>query len=879
MYGCHSGSTFRLVLVFFSVVLIVACDGASQDGDNNDNSDGGVVGNVGTGIVLSGSISIAPGSAIDSDVNDPDAVYESNNTLETAQTIGNPVTLGGYVNIAGSGEEGRSQLSGDENDYFVTQLFAGQSITINIADFNSPQPGSNSIGMFLLDADGNVVQHTTGQSQLDSINVNTTGIYYIRILALAGASNYVLTIGLSGNSVASNNADQNLDFVPGEVIVEFKQNVIQTSNTSSINSKVASLGLDVKAGVPSRAMLLSVSTGLRRDAALRTLGVKTVNRAQDDALNRKLETIEVASKLRERPEIKSARLNYYRQAAAIPNDEFYQFQWHYPQINLPEAWNVTTGDNNVIVAVIDTGVLLDHPDLVGQTVPGYDFIRDPQNAADGDGIDNNPYDVGDDANGNSSFHGTHVSGTVAAATDNNRGVAGIARDSRIMPIRVLGRFGGTDYDIEQGVRFAAGLPNDSGIVPAQKASVINLSLGGRTNSTVPPEAFRLARQAGVIIVAAAGNESSNTLSYPASLDGVVSVSAVAIDKTLAGYSNFGRTVDIAAPGGEFTDLNGDGFVDGVLSTAGFDTTGAIEFAYSFNQGTSMASPHVAGVAALMKAVYPELTPSDFDQVLEAGDITEDLGATGRDNNFGYGLINAYKAVTAASLLANEPVEPLTPSAEAIPGALNFGALTESFDFTISNAGEGDLAVLDISNDSDGWLTVSSLSVNAHGLGVYRALVNRDLLPPGTQTYSATINVSTSVNELNIPVIMQVFVNNVEDDAGLHYVLLKDAGTSATVKKMMVERVGGGYSFAFDGVFPGTYNIMSGTDSDNDGIVCEIAEACGVYYLPSQVIDIVVEQDSGNRGGINFETSFSNAINAQSQKRMLQPESNLIRILR
>ncbi|WP_455208635.1 S8 family peptidase [Kaarinaea lacus] len=861
-YGITGKSTIVCCLYTILIsVLLVACDvrrdinspPATNSSDNNNN----------TIVTLSGNISIAAGSAIDSDVNDPNAQYQSNDTLTDAQTIGNPTTLGGYVNLAGYGRTGRSFDAGDSDDYFIVQLFASQSITISVAEFD---PAANRIAMFLLDENGTVVAHTTGDRQTDVINVNASGIYYLRVLALAGASSYVVTIGLSGQQQSSSYGAMTVDqdFVPGEVIVEYKPgnrvlNQQQAASASAV--AIASLlGLELKSGHASRNLLLKLGSGSNVNQSFSALGIQRKITANNPEQQLKLDTIEMVKALRKRSDVVSARLNYIRKPFRVPNDEYYNFQWHYPQIDLPQAWDVTTGNNNVVVAVIDTGILSNHPDLQGQLVDGYDFIQDPENAGDGNGIDNDPYDVGDDTNGNSSFHGTHVSGTIAAASDNSNGVAGVAWGAKVMPLRALGRFGGTDYDIEQAVRFAAQLPNDSGTIPAQKADVINLSLGGPTNSTTPPEAFRLARQAGVIIVAASGNEASSGLNYPASLDGVVSVSAITINNALAPYSNFGNTIDIAAPGGNFSDVNGDGFADGVLSTVGSDANGPVQLGYAFYQGTSMASPHIAGVAALMKSVNASLTPNEFDQLLVGGEVTDDLGTLGRDNQFGYGLVNAYKAVVAARNLIEAPTEPRAPFAEAQPTALNFGSVGVSMELSIANAGDGDLQVLQITNDSNGWLRVSELSVDANGIGRYLVQVDRQVLPAETQTYSATITITTSSNSLSVPVLMQVYVANVEDNAGFHYAVLTDNVSQRMVQKVAAQLVNGEYRYSFNNVSQGSYTVSAGTDSDNDGRICEVAEACGTYLIPDYVVPIVVDGNSGNRSGINFETSFDNVIN-------------------
>ena len=401
---------------------------------------------------------------------------------------------------------------------------------------------------------------------------------------------YNLTVGQPAPAAAKNALRLSDEFVPGEVIVRFHA----PQRGSGPVASAAAIGMKTKAGAPEREMLLAIGDDIAQQQTVRLLGIPAAQlsvRAADSVMQRKLETLQMISALRKRPDVTSADPNYIRRPSAGTNDPQFPLQWNYPLINLPQAWDVTTGSTDVIVAVIDTGVLLNHPDLQGRLVAGYDFISDPAIAGDADGIDPNPDDPGDQTPGGSSFHGTHVAGTIAAATGNAIGVAGVTQATQIMPLRVLGIGGGTEYDVLQAVRFAAGLANDSGTLPAQKAAVINLSLGSGGFSQTAQEVFSAARAQGLIVVAAAGNASGTAPSYPAAYDGVVSVSAVDINGNLAWYSNSGQTIDVAAPGGDTgADFNGDGFPDGVLSTCGDDTSGSIRYTYCFSSGNIHGKP-------------------------------------------------------------------------------------------------------------------------------------------------------------------------------------------------------------------------------------------------------------------------------------------------
>ncbi len=823
---------------------------------------------------LSGTVSSAAGSVVDSDVNDPYAPYAPNDTPAQAQPIPNPVMVGGYVNVAGSGNGGRSFFSGDRSDYYRVSLAAGQTITLNIADFNA-----GDLNLFLYDAsDTSLVDSSEGTGTTESLTSPLSGDYVIRVYAYAGSSNYALVVGQDTAPASADRLVLSDDFVPGDIIVRFRDTA-QALGTDQ--ARAASLGLRARGGGNGRAMLLTLD-GLKSRQALGIASATAGQPAQrsrsaDPVKQLKLDTLQAIKALRKRDDVLYAEPNYIRHATRVPTDRYYDLQWHYPLINLPAAWDISTGDANVIVAVIDTGVLLRHPDLAGQFSAdgGYDFISDDLNANDGQpGIDDDPNDPGDKDYGGSSFHGTHVAGTVAAATrfsGTGTGVAGVAPGVKIMPLRVLGTRGGSDYDIIQAVRYAAGLSNDSGGVPARKADVINLSLGGAGYSQAAQNAYTAARNAGVVIVAAAGNESTSNPSYPAAYEGVISVSAVDIGKQLAPYSNYGTSIDVAAPGGSLNlDTNGDGYLDGVLSAVGDDSGGGgIDFVYKFYQGTSMAAPHMAGVVALMKSVHGDLTPDDVDNLLSSGRIVEDLGPDGRDNQFGHGLIDALKAVEEARRLATGGAIPDNPQLSVTPASLNFGGSLTRLPLSVTNGGTGTLEIDTVSDDAD-WLTVSADSVNAAGLGGYQVVVDRSGLSAGT--YTATITVTPTdpaLPAVTVPVIQQVGAPAIASNAGFHYVLLVDVKTGRASRSQWAGAPRNGeYRFRLDNVPIAEgqrYILLAGTDQNNDGIICDAGEACGVYLSRSQPKTIGT---GDSHRGLDFVSGFS--IGLQNQSASLIP---------
>lgn len=773
-----------------------------------------------------GVISAAAGSSVDSDVNDPNAPYASNNTAATAQVIGNPAIVGGYANRAGTGNSGRLQADGDTDDIYRVDLVAGQVLTLTIAD-----PVGGDLDLYLMDTAQNPVASSEGPDVTDTITVVTSGTYLVDVFAYRGASSYTLAIGQGVNPASAPRLSVLADFVPGELVARFEP---ARRGIESMATKLSGMGMTVADG-GTAATDGPVLVKLDESPAPRSSAQAATGTPQPQppwliaghpALLRKWRTLKAIKDLRRQSGVRYAEPNYLLKASSIPNDPYFRSQWHYPLINLPQAWDITTGSSAVIVAVIDTGVLLSHPDLQGKLVGGYDFISDPARSLDGDGRDPNPDDPGDKCcSGSSSFHGTHVAGTIAAATNNGIGVAGVAWNARIMPLRALGaERKGTGSDLDQAILYAAGLPNASGTLPARRADIINLSLGGPDYSQAEQDVITQARNQGVIIIASAGNEAENgnPVIYPAAYAGVVSTGAVAIDKSRAPYSDFNAFVDIAAPGGDMSlDRDGDGYVDGVLSTVGDDSSGAVRYVYAFEEGTSMAAPHVSGVVALMKAVDPGLTPAKVDTLLASGALTQDLGAPGRDDEFGYGLVDAYAAVVAVQ---STPT-PLPARLVVTPGGLNFGTQGTSATISLTNGGTGSLGIVSVS-DNAGWLVVGPAADPGTGLGMRTVTVNRSGLAAGT--YTGTITLASTANTVAMPVIMQVDASSVTANVGLLYVMLADPVTDEVRYHASAIASAGAYRYFINNVAPGSYILMAGTDYNNDGYICDAGEACGFY---------------------------------------------------
>ena len=304
-------------------------------------------------------------------------------------------------------------------------------------------------------------------------------------------------------------------------------------------------------------------------------------------------------------------------------------------VNAPGAWTRTRGSSSVVVAVIDTGST-SHPDLNSNTVPGYDFISDPSNAADGNGWDSDASDPGDsDGWYSSSWHGTHVAGTIGAVSDSS-GVVGVAPSTTLQHVRVLGTRGGSVADIASGIIWASGGSVAGTTVNGTPAKVINMSLGGPAYScsSTFQTAIDSAFSKGTTVVVAAGNSNEDAgYSSPANCNNVITVAAISSSGNRASFSNYGSYVDIAAPG------------VGIYSTLNSGSTSPSTPTWASYQGTSMAAPHVAGVVALMLANNPSLTPQLIEtNIKNSSNVTPFAGSrcdsTSSSLTCGTGVINA-----------------------------------------------------------------------------------------------------------------------------------------------------------------------------------------------------------------------------------------------
>jgi serine protease len=552
------------------------------------------------------------------------------------------------------------------------------------------------------------------------------------------------------------------------------------------------------------------------------------------------------------PEVLYAEPNLRVRAYFVPDDTFYTFQWHLHDapggIQMESAWDIQRGNPSVVIAVVDTGVAYENfgsftqaPDLANTLfVPGFDFVNNDSHPNDDDG------------------HGTHVTGTLAQSTNNGLGLAGIAHQSSIMPIKVLDQNGqGFVSDVADGIYFAA----DNG------ADVINLSLGADGFSQTLFDAVQYAYQKGVTVVCAAGNDSSTNLGSPAGFDDYcIAVGATRFDETQAWYSNFGPSLDIVAPGGDLSvDQNGDGYADGVLQQT-FVGKNTNTFDYWFFEGTSMATPHVAGTAALL--ISNGLTgPAAVREALEQ--TAKDLGAAGRDDTYGHGLLDAYAALLYAPQLVHDLA---VTDVSVVPTALkgdtveiqvslsNLGDFSEDAEVTIEDTTEGSaIGTASATLPAGGQATVTipwdttSASLGAHVLEATVSAVSGEtdtdnnaltttvtLLEPTHDVALLSLDVPASANIGDtVPVSVLVENQGTFAESGLTVTLI-DTNTGNTINSQSVAmlEVGLSTTVSFDwdttGAVPGDHileaevsEVSDETDTADNRLTADVSLVQGI----------------------------------------------------
>ncbi|RMG17760.1 MAG: hypothetical protein D6729_08240 [Deltaproteobacteria bacterium] len=549
------------------------------------------------------------------------------------------------------------------------------------------------------------------------------------------------------------------------------------------------------------------------------------------------ETAFLAERLDGHPALRGASPNYLRVALAQPNDAYYELQWHYQQIGLEAAWEITTGSKSVVVAVIDDGVS-SHLEVSPRLLPGYDLISDPEIAGDGDGRDSDPSEVPGTVGGQSVWHGLHVAGTIGATSDDQRGVAGVDWACRILPVRVLGIGGGTSIDIIAGINWAVGVEVPGTPLNQNPADVLNLSLGGGPLNQAEQDAIDAAVARGAVVVVAAGNENRDASNQSlAGYDNVIVVGATDYRGHRAPYSNWGAAVDVMAPGGDIeADANADGYPDGVLSTY-LDPSGT-EAQVNFLQGTSMASPHVAGIAALMKALDPSITHQEVERILK-----ETADAAFRcAEGCGAGLVDP-----AAALRAVGGASPNAPPRLVLSvDRLNLGTARNGR-ITVRNVGGQSIA---FQSRLEGGPT-GNISVRG-GSGTLGAGQSQTLELEATTTgladgtYQSVLVVSGAGQEARAAVLFTVGEPPVPDvGTVLVGTFVLDENDEAVVGGETKTTLDEGYRFDFESD-PGEWYVVALADVNGDGELGD-GDLLGFWRNPDQLETVSLETGKTLKG--------------------------------
>jgi serine protease len=823
---------------------------------------------------VSGAVNVPARFQIESDTKDPNNLPVLGSNNNDPQPISNMTVVMGYAD-----------QNDDQEDRFTLHLNDGESVMLDVCNLSTPFTCESAVadldlylysGVTVVDSSENPAKTS------EKVMAPADGDYEVLVNADTAAASYTLSTSSGSLATSSSNYSVNDDFLIGEALVKFKTPAplsMSSKGVGATSEKVqntaAQLGVTVRNMGRNGNARIDLGLDFNNSSGLKSAGFSSNAAGGIDIKQAKIKTLNKISELEKHPDIEWAEPNFIVRKAAISYDDtFYDVQWMIDSLNLENAWSgstiqgsTVTGEltgNGVIVAVLDTGVVIGsgssdesvdpHPDIInnilkdGATVVGYDFVSfDDIDSVPG--IDPNPDDPGDNPLGGSSFHGTHVAGIVAAESNNNIGIAGVAGGAKIMPVRVLGLDGdGGYYDVAQGILWAAGLETDYGVsVPPAKiggtnvrADVINLSLGGLSYSKTLQDATDAAQEAGVIIVAAAGNDSTNAKFYPAANPGVVGVSATdQFNNFVTSYSNYGTYIDLAAPGGDTSQAYGStagwgGIVSLWADDSAGDTILVGDDYLAWYQGTSMASPHVAGVAALMIEAYNKVgatepfTPDDFNQLIKGtydGDTTDRITSISdkkkgvRDNLYGYGIIDAKKAVDNAIAFAN------LPRLRFSEPSLDFGYHSDELNVELQNGGPGSADELGVVSIEDiqmpSWMSGYTVDYVSDELTIY---VDRTGIGSGSYAqYSNDVQVHSSLGSNQDISISLLVGSTVATDVGTVYVLFINTSSGKLYQVLTSYIQNYQYNISLPG---GTYLVYAGTDVDSDNFVNDYGEVYG-----------------------------------------------------
>ena len=834
-------------------------------------------------------------TAIDGDVqNTLKYTYTENNSASSAQTIINPTDLIGHIGdntvdivlvengfCVGVDEDGNCLTQTLENfdteDWYKITAAPNLAVTLQIegliyedlpdnpGSFYCCEYESMDVDLLLYNEDGSLADYSYTSNSTSTrkiIALPNSGTFYAVVKANEGHSKYVLTFGsnVSGASAFStikdNYAkDRFISYIPFGPNYKYDQAdavSIDVYPEPNIETKFTQLNDIGFKGL--RRFNLSIDEEFER-----IFGSSHLNDIQDNPEQvAYIKHWKVLQHYRDLYPRLNLELDLKAKAMNFTKDPSWNYQWNLQQIGLETALTAIGQETkNVAVAVLDSGA--PSSDSTAYTTSaflpnGFDFVP-IGNSGDGDGYDSDPTD----STAATDSHGTHVGTTIAALNDgNNINGFGIG----VVPVRVLGADGtGFVSDITQGLLYAGGFANGSGIVYSGDTpiKVVNMSLGstGSTCSNAYQGAINDLYAVNISIVSSSGNSGVEEYGSPASCNNVISVAATEATRNRAYYSTYNDLVDIAAPGGDVgTDANADGYGDGVLAFGSNEDL-------AFYQGTSMASPHVAGAIGILYALVPELLSSQVDALIIDGHLVDDIGEPGKDNEFGYGLLNINKAVTR--IIDEEGLDFTYGSIS--PGTINLGKEFNSYDINVTKVGDGELSVTSVENDIPSAISITQQNVDENGFGTYTINLDRSSLPDGlystrTKVTFSNENVQTSTATIQIgddrerPYIEYVstYLWQVDEDAGVRTLYFGNDG----------EMLNGEITFNATDIPNGQYYYSFFTYVDN--FITDVGEFVAIYpgagssetyiNLDGEDVDVSVSLEV-NKSGAGISSNNSN----------------------
>ena len=830
---------------------------------------------------ISGSLVAAPHSYVDGTTNDPNAPWTSNNLPSESQSVGNPATITGFASDEPVAN-GRYENDSDPIDEYLIPLTAGQTLQLIIHDWDPSDPSRNDLDLYVYKAGTDELYSSALTIQKNEyIEILDTGHYEVVVHAYSGASVYSLHASFAPVPSSAEMLNVMDNFVDDEIVIEFSDEKEDRSFGSLQSHDKVSLMLDghgvthisgkgfgpnlvrITKDEIADSRLAQASASERASFGIEMPRLEAIVEGEKDGeLSRKMVLVRTAKSLQADPQVKSAIPNV--RVNSFSNDPRRNSQWHYDSVSLNQAWNITRGDSGVLVAVIDTGVA-PHPDIEANvhrhlSVDTIDQIRNlgPVEQRADDPIE--PW-----LRSQPHSHGTHVAGTVAAMADNARDGVGVAPNVGIMPIRALdSRGSGSLFATINAIYWAAGRSNIAGLDdPQSQADVINLSLGAiGTCPTLLQNAIDYAIGQGIIVIAAAGNETTSRNVLPAGCEGVISVSALNRDGNPSFYSNCGANVSVAAPGGETvpSQYNSHPFApeDQAACRADPETfasssTGVWSISFDYGRtsrkanfmpmdGTSMAAPHVAGIAALMKSVKSDLSPQEFDALLRSGNLTDAPSSGSWDTEYGFGSINARKALEATLDTGSSVPGSLSSS----PAVLSFGDTAQTRTIQIVPVGDVAGSLDSFYQTNAPWLvSAQALDVDQEGFGSYDIGVSREGLIEGT--YEGVLRAQTTDDfDVVVPVDMRVGPLTDRGEAGFLYLAFMDQLTGALVGFLGGVGFDGFYTYQIDDLVAGNYILIVFSDVGFKHQICGEGNYCG-YYPGTGLLEPVIVRGGEDRG--------------------------------